>query len=498
MIADKHHALIYIGTIANHLKDDCSKQNVKQKKRLDMIYVILCFIILWIILVIANKKKLRPSNPSSDSCYWEDFRTRKPTEAKEIEEITRRDMSCLDSKSTRQIVTSLIRWSQISNVSIGELKANYLEEVKKSLSQGNNFETLISRLKDEKIKEARQYGISQDFTICNFMIEIIDEYRQEKTSDDLSSRVSRNIGEQLNMTPDEIEQLTKSIQSKEKELNLAPDISRLDREENKLFALAEEGARMLDNITIGISNRAKLSKSGFAEARILCSTLVIDLHSNFKNEIDMDIQTDRYFLLLADATLFDTENIDNNIEYINSRIAFYKEQVSIARLLTPLQLIQPNNALAKIFNAIYLHPGCKNPGTIKSDEVTTNDVIMFRGPFEKVIRHLKVNRDKICGTQIENEGDRLQSEIEEALMLLFPESEHSQVSQDIAYLMTDTMLAQLKQGNLDSAITAIMSPDIRNKFSHVATEIQRYSVHHNDIESIIEEAQLNVTKKFNL
>ena len=73
----------------------------------------------------------------------------------------------------------------------------------------------------------------------------------------------------------------------EEEQNLAPDISQLDREENKLFALANEGVSYLDEINplTEDDKSYRLNENGRFEARILCSTMVIDLHSHFKNEI---------------------------------------------------------------------------------------------------------------------------------------------------------------------------------------------------------------------
>jgi hypothetical protein len=429
---------------------------------------------------------------SSDFNYWEDFKTRKPTVAKEIEQISGRNMSRLDSSSAHQVVNSLTRWSQNANVPIRELKVYFLGEVTNLLAKGVNYEILISKLKNEKINEARKFGISPDFTISNFMIEFIDEDRQKKSSNKLLNQIGKN----LNMTPDKFEQFAKSVENKVDELNIAPDISGLDREENKLFALAEEGARMLDNLPLGPSNNVKLSQSGFAEARILCSTIVIDLHSNFQNEIDLDDQTDRYFLLLTDASMFDIEGTNNIIGFLNSRIAFYKEQVSIVKFSNILQLLQPDGALAKIFSTIYLHPECEHPENIKPDEVSTNDIIKFKVQFEKVVRHLKFNRNKICGNQTGNDSDILQSEIEEALMLLFPESKRAQVNQSLAYLLTSTILAQLKSGSIKPSITASMPSEIRIKFSQLASKIQKYSVNHNDIETIIEEAQTNIVNKF--
>ena len=466
-----------------------------------MTFAIILILIIVIFVFIVNKNKSKPAQntvPSanhantSSTGYWDGFKIRKPKEAKEIELISGRDMSRLDNASAYQIVTTLLRWSQNANVPIGELKVYFIKEVDKLMAQGGSYEMFISKLKEEKYKEARQFGISPDFTACNFMIEFIEEDRQKKTAHEFS----RRMAEKLNMNETEIEEFAESIEKQADELNLAPDISKLDREENRLFALAEEGAKMLDNLTLGISNNASLSKSGFAEARILCSTIVMDLHSNFQNEIDMDVQADRYFLLLHDATLCDTENVSDTIGFINDRIAFYKEQTSLAKSQNVLQQLQPNSALAKIFYTIYLHPECDTPENGTSGEVSTNDIVMFRGQFEKVIRHLITNRDCICGSQTETAGSKLQSEIENTLMLLFPESKRSQINQDMVYVLTGVVLDQIKEGNLQSSTLSAMPSQLQVKFSELASKVRKYSANHDDIEMIIEEAQTNIANKF--
>lgn len=77
----------------------------------------------------------------------------------------------------------------------------------------------------------------------------------------------------------------------------------------------------LSTLSDGHFGNLRLKENGRAEALILCSTMVMDLHSHFKNEIDLDVQTDRYFLLMADEIMGKLDH-DDIIGFINSRIEF--------------------------------------------------------------------------------------------------------------------------------------------------------------------------------
>lgn len=266
-----------------------------------VVFIILVVIAVIVYLVVQNNKKedqaRKPAssmtqnqrlmetvkNVGSNSYgnYWKSFKARKPVQAKEIESICKHDLSKLSDKDAFEIVTTLLRWSQNAGISIGNLKNWFLAQFEEK-SSGLPYEQAIDTLKREKIKEAQQFNISPDHTACNFMIEFLVE-KQEK---ERTQSLGRKIAENLNVPEDKIDDFLREIEEKEAELNLAPDISRLDREENKLFHLAEEGANMLDNLTVGLDKELTLTEQGKAEALVLCSTLVMSLHSNFQNEID--------------------------------------------------------------------------------------------------------------------------------------------------------------------------------------------------------------------
>lgn len=426
--------------------------------------------------------------------YWEGFKRRKPEQAKQIEMTCGRDMSNLDDVSAFQIVTSLIRWSENAGTPIGELKNYFLKETNALLSQpGANYEMIFSKLKEEKPLEAQKFGIKPDFTVCNFMLEFLEEDRQKKMGDDMTRRIGQNMG----MSPEEIEALAESVNKTSEELNIAPDITNLDREENKLFHLAEEGAKMLDDLIVGISGRLQLSKAGLAEARILCSTIVIELTPDFKNQIDLDVEADRYFLLLHDPTMFDCDNVSDTIGFLNSRIAFYNKEVPEALSLNAIQAMQPDTALARIFNVLYKHPETETPEAIISGEISPNDLVMLRGQLEKVVKYLQNKSRQIRNGISSTDGDKLQKEIEETLMLLFPASKRSEVNQDMAFILTDVILRDLRAGNINSGPFGALPPYIRDKFINLASKIKSYSEGHYDTDDVIEAAQTEVVNKFN-
>ena len=325
------------------------------------------------------------------------------------------------------------------------------------------------------------------------MLEFLEEDRQKKMGDNLAQRMGQNLG----MSSEEIDALVESVNKTSEELNIAPDITNLDREENKLFHLAEEGAKMLDDLVVGLSGRLKLSKAGFAEARILCSTIVIELAPDFKNEIDLDVEADRYFLLLHDPTMFDCDNVSDTIGFLNSRIAFYNKEVPEALSLNAIQALQPDTALARIFNVLYRHPETETPEVIVPGEISPNDLVMLRGQLEKVVKYLQNKSRQIRNGINSTDGDRLQKEIEETLMLLFPASKRAEVNQDMAFILTDVILRDLRVGNINSGPFGALPPYIRDKFINLASKIKSYSEGHYDTDDVIEAAQTEVVNKFN-
>ena len=107
---------------------------------------------------------------------------------------------------------------------------------------------------------------------------------------------------------------------------------------------------------------------------------MIDLGTEHKNEIDLDIFEDRYFLLLADEVMYKSR-VQDTIEYINSRVGFFNEQ---ERKLKE----SPNYTPMFIFNAFYLNPGCESPGAMRSFPESPFTLIQLHAVLKNVKEYM--------------------------------------------------------------------------------------------------------------
>lgn len=378
--------------------------------------------------------------------YWQGFKVRKPQDAKAIDALCGRDMNALTDADAFQLVSSFIRWSNNSGTPIAELKSNFIVQMKSLIAEGITYDMLISRMKNEKSKEARQFNISEDFTICSFMYEWLIELKNEQEKDEMTERFAKN----MNIPKERMDSFKEEIRKIEEEQNLAPDISKLDREENKLFALANDGVKYLMEISPLVEDEKKfrLNENGKFEARILCSTMVIDLHSHFKNEIDLDVQTDRYFLLLADSITGDYP--DDEISFINSRIAFYND--SIKSIIDEPYSKATDSLLAKIFNLLYLNPLSCSDNEIEKGIISSDAVLALKLELEDVIKEMEVGRLLITSEHARKIKQLFLSVLEN----MMPESKKDLLNQDAAWLFADQAIEMIKSGNIDDRITSIL------------------------------------------
>lgn len=422
---------------------------------------------------------------NSKGQYWEGFKRRNPMDAQGIENITHRDMKEISDKDAFQIVTSLLRWSKNSERPVNKLKASFYDDID---AQGIPEEIFLKKLKQERLKEAKQLNICPDNTVCNFMYKIILE-RQEKQE---KKKYSQNSSKQLKLSDDAIESFEESIAEKEQELNIAPDISKLDREENKLFNLANEGIDILDNLLTMSNDFEKISfnKRSRIEARILCSTMVMDLHSNFKNEIDLDNQADRYFLLLADQTTFDDvdSEIKDEIAFINSRIAFYKEELQKYSEMSSLQVFMINNAIGHIFNALYVKPLSDNPKEIEEGSISTSNLIMFKKMLDDTCSAMTREKNQILGKipEIEKRIYELSSNIFAGII---PPTKKEMITEDMAWIFTDQILTIVQSQDFDSSILNQLPHKIVNEIANLRLKCQQSNLSDNVIKSILGDAQ---------
>ena len=431
----------------------------------------------------------RKMGAASHHGYWEGFKIRKPQVAEAIEKVCGRDMGTLSDGDAFQIVTTFTRWSENANRPIDTLKEYFTKEMQSLLDDGGTYEMIIDKFKEEKPKEAKAFNISEDYTISNFMYEWILEMRSKAESDSFIEQMARNLD------VSDIEAFKASLKKSEEELNLAPDISKLDREENKLFALAKEGAQMFqdfDPLTLDNEQAPSLTKEGLAEALILCSTMVIDLHSHFKNELDMDVQTDRYFLLLADSIMGDTP--DDEIGFINSRIAFYKKECRDWSNISPLEAILPDNAISHIYNALYVNPLSDHPEIIPQ-ELPTHNLIMFKSHFEKVQKAMSQGRKRIKGNT-SGEEDELREEALKTLNCVVTPAMRAKMTRDLAWLFSNQIISMVKSGEMDEQIVGVMPSNVKAQIRDLANRCAQSSLSDGEVADILEDAQNEFLKIF--
>ena len=381
--------------------------------------------------------------------YWQGFKVRKPHDAKAIEALCGRDMDALTDADAFQIVSSFSRWSKNSGIPIVNLKDDFIKQMKYLIADGATFDMLISQMKSEKSKEAKQFNISEDFTICSFMYEWLVEMKNEQEKDLMIERFAKN----LNMPQDRMDSFKDEIRRMEEEQNLAPNISQLDREENKLFALANEGVSHLMEISpLADGDKIyRLNENGEFEARILCSTMVMDLHSHFKNEINLDVQADRYFLLLADSITGDYP--DDVIDFINSRIAFYNDSIKRIKEDSSSTTIP---IFAKIFDLLYLNPLSISDNEIEKGTISSDAILALKIEMEDVVKDMEIGRLLITSEY----AHTLKQQFLSVLKSMIPESKRELLNQDVAWLFADQAIEMIKSGDIDDRIASILPHNV--------------------------------------
>ena len=151
-------------------------------------------------------------------------------------------------------------------------------------------------------------------------------------------------------------------------------------EESELFELA-------NNCVFRLSNEFKtLNPIGEAEALIFFSTIVVSL-PKLCNYVILDLMEERFMILLCNAikTKFDVEDF---YEFANDRVEFYETQydkVKHEKLYTPMF----------IYNAIYMNPGCENPGYLKEFKEHPTTLLMLQAKLYEIEDYISFKREQI-------------------------------------------------------------------------------------------------------
>lgn len=322
--------------------------------------------------IMDSVSKIAANSTTKNGFYWANFRTRKPQTAVEIEKLLEKDMASLSDIDAFQLVTMLLRVSANSGLPIMELKNSVTEQLFNACESLADLEMIISRLKNEKINEAATFHINKDNTYSNLILEWAIEFKHKM----LENKILKDWVMELGLDKNSIEQFESDCHRIGEELNIAPDISQFDREENRLIALAERGVEYINDTFRPLCN------DGWSEALIFCTTCLIDLPTDYGNTLDMDKKEDRYYLLLHDKIIPDSS------DFINSRIKFYNEEKAKMK-------IQPNYTPMFIYNAFYMNPMCDEPGVVTEFEESPLELLMFSGVLTKLQQFIAEEKNKI-------------------------------------------------------------------------------------------------------
>ena len=308
---------------------------------------------------------------------WNEFKRQNPTEANEIESFADRDLSKCSSADVSEIIFTVNRLTEKEHCSISTIKENYIEYIGLQLMT-MDYDEFIAMSKNYREKEARLYNISLDNTVSGFMMQWAHEIHQKQKEENMLKRLVENMS-----FPSEVERndYIRKIQETHKSLNLAPDISGFDRIENRLIALAEDGVEFISD------NYKGLSHIGQIEALLYCTTCLIDLPTNYKNALDLDVKEDRYFLLLVNKI----HGIKNKVEFINHRIDFYNNE---KRKLTD----NLHYTTIAIYNAFYVNPLNEHPeciGDMQLNESSLGDLVLLECVLKQLDRFLQAKKLEI-------------------------------------------------------------------------------------------------------
>lgn len=441
---------------------------------------------------LSNKELMglaREMGASGHNGYWEGFKIRTPELAEAIEQVCGRNMSSISDGDAFQIVATFSRWSENTKTPIDKLRVNFEKQIQSFLNAGATYDMFLEKCRGEKSKEAKTFNISEDFTIANFMYEWTLSMKEKDECNSLTEHIARKMS-----VPD-IDSFKADLEKSAGELNLAPDISKLDREENRLFALAQDGAKMFEEFNphpFDDETASQLTNEGKIEALILCSTMVMELHSNFKNELDMDVQTDRYFLLLADTIMGETP--DDEIGFINSRIAFYNKERRDWSKMGPLDAFKPDNAISHIYNALFVSPFSEHP-EITPQGLPVHDLVMFRSHFEKVQKAMSQGCKRIKG-QTSGAEDELREEALKTLNCVFPPAMRADMTKDMAWLFSGHVLDMVKTKEIDEQVVGVMPSHIKAQVRVLVELCKQSSMSDDEISDILDDAQNEFVKAF--
>lgn len=301
--------------------------------------------------------------------YWESYKSQSPSKAKDIVLVTGINIDSLNDADAKEIVLSIGRWAQNTDTPISQLKKKCIKDLL-ALGGESIFDAALERNNSEVIKEAQSFDIKQDHTICRFINDAIVEYKKEKETASIENYFQSKLG----IRDEEMDNIRETVNG------LAPDLSKNNHIENRLFKLACNCADRLSD------EFKKLSDMGRDEALFFFSTIIVDL-GVIQNDLDLDIMEERYKLLMCDEIAFDYD-ADDTFKFLNVRKKFFEDEyrrVKEEPMYTPMFL----------YNVFYLNPGTETPKELKSFTESPITLLKLQAKLYELESYIKSDKEKL-------------------------------------------------------------------------------------------------------
>jgi|GEM_PF-787117 hypothetical protein len=133
---------------------------------------------------------------SNNAHYWERFKRRKPIEASAISDASGLNMNTLSDKDAFEVVSTFLRWSENTGKPISNLKEDIIAQLSEFLHEVS-YEMLESKFRKEIPKEAQTFNISQNHTVCHFMLQYLEEAQRRLSKKNIATGNVRSIIESL-------------------------------------------------------------------------------------------------------------------------------------------------------------------------------------------------------------------------------------------------------------------------------------------------------------
>lgn len=135
-----------------------------------------------------NSRPQSPNVTPEVKTYWENFKERNITKAREIENLLNLDFSSLSDRDAREKVETLERLSKSMKCSISQIKENYLKEIEKYPAR--LIPQMIESTSRGMTKEIEAFNIKQDNTATALMIKWLKERHKELGAPDANISAS--------------------------------------------------------------------------------------------------------------------------------------------------------------------------------------------------------------------------------------------------------------------------------------------------------------------